>query len=530
MGPRVRGLLANTLLLVAGTLAVSLPVGTLLAILVTKTNMPERRWLERLVVAMLFVPLYVQAVAWQAALGLGGWLPYLVQGGGHPMGTWLEGWRGAIWVHSMAAMPWIAVFVAAALRTVPRELEEDALLSASPGRVIWRVTLRQAPAGMLAAALWTGVLCASEMTVTDLFQVRSFAEEVYTAASLGELDATIDTPLQTGEGDGWRAVAVRPPMQATDLWLGTSAIAILVFAAMLATRHFFSADSIVSLSTGWRWRMGRSRWVAAGVGWLLAAILVGVPLASMAWKAGTRVDRAGDQFVRTWSATKLVGQVVQSPFEHRREWGWSLAIGGTAAAAATLVGTLLAWALRTRRLPLLPVAAFLAIGFAVPGPVVGVWLIRWMNQPPDSALGFLTWFYDYTILAPAVAQTLRALPLTTFLLWTQMTSVPQDMLDSAASEGASSLGQLCRVVLPLRWPGLLAAACVALVVAIGELAATVLVVPPGVSTLSVRIFGLLHYGAEDRVAALCLAIWLLACVLTAVCQAVIAMPEKLEES
>ncbi|NOY30548.1 MAG: hypothetical protein GXP28_10350, partial [Planctomycetes bacterium] len=43
-----------------------------------------------------------------------------------------------------------------------------------------------------------------------------------------------------------------------------------------------------------------------------------------------------------------------------------------------------------------------------------------------------------------------------------------------------------------------------------------LVAPPGVATLSMRIFGLLHYGAEDRVAALCLALALSISLLTIV--------------
>ena len=43
-------------------------------------------------------------------------------------------------------------------------------------------------------------------------------------------------------------------------------------------------------------------------------------------------------------------------------------------------------------------------------------------------------------------------------------------------------------------------------VAWGDLAASVLVVPPGVTTLSIRIFGLLHYGVEDQVAGICLAL------------------------
>ena len=71
-GSRVRGLLANTLLLILGTLAISLPLGTLLALLVAKTEIVGRKWLERLLVSLLLVPLYVQAAAWQAALGWGG--------------------------------------------------------------------------------------------------------------------------------------------------------------------------------------------------------------------------------------------------------------------------------------------------------------------------------------------------------------------------------------------------------------------------------------------------------------------------
>ena len=59
---------------------------------------------------------------------------------------------------------------------------------------------------------------------------------------------------------------------------------------------------------------------------------------------------------------------------------------------------------------------------------------------------------------------------------------------------------------PCRWPALAAAWLLAFAVALGELGATILVAPPGVSTLSILIFGLLHYGVQDRVAGLCLAL------------------------
>jgi len=47
---------------------------------------------------------------------------------------------------------------------------------------------------------------------------------------------------------------------------------------------------------------------------------------------------------------------------------------------------------------------------------------------------------------------------------------------------------------------------VALAIAMGELAVSILVVPPSVAILPVRIFGLLHAGVEDQIAGICLAL------------------------
>jgi iron(III) transport system permease protein len=45
---------------------------------------------------------------------------------------------------------------------------------------------------------------------------------------------------------------------------------------------------------------------------------------------------------------------------------------------------------------------------------------------------------------------------------------------------------------------------VSLAVAASDLGATLLVTPPGVSTLAMRVFGLLHAGVDDQVAGICL--------------------------
>ena len=161
-----------------GTWLISLPLGTAIAVAIAKTSLPGRQFLERLFVAMLFVPLFVQATAWQAAVGQGGWLV--------PEGVnLLVGWGGAIWVHGVAAVPWVVLFVGVGLRHVPRELEEEALQDTSGPRVLWSVSLRHSVASVFAAAMWIAVICAGEIAVTDVFRIRTFAEEVYTTANLG---------------------------------------------------------------------------------------------------------------------------------------------------------------------------------------------------------------------------------------------------------------------------------------------------------------------------------------------------------
>ena len=68
-----------------------------------------------------------------------------------------------------------------------------------------------------------------------------------------------------------------------------------------------------------------------------------------------------------------------------------------------------------------------------------------------------------------------------------------------------------------------AGAGMALVLAMGELSASLLVLPPGVTTISVRIFQLLHYGVDDRVAALALSVFAAMTALAGLTAAAVAL-------
>src|SRR5262245_4109442 len=182
---RVGHLLLNTILLIAGTLALALPVGTALAIVLFRTEFSGRRFLLACIVALLFVPLPMFTSAWQAFFGSDGWWRLRLWGenAGRP---WTTGILPAIWVHFLAGLPWVVLFVGLGLSWVERELEEDGLLLGPPWWVLWRLTLPRCKGAILFAGVWLALQTAGEISVTDMMLVNTFAEEVQTQFTAGD--------------------------------------------------------------------------------------------------------------------------------------------------------------------------------------------------------------------------------------------------------------------------------------------------------------------------------------------------------
>lgn len=498
MFDRTWTLALNTLSLAGATCAIAIPLGALLAWLLVRTDLPGRRIGMVLAGLLLFVPLYLQAAAWQAGFGLQGWYTIIYQAP-----AWLQGWTGAIWVHAMAALPWIVLIVGAGFWLIEPELEEQALLDGSLGQVFLRVTLPRAAPAVAIAALWVLIVTAGEMTVTDLFDVRTYAEEIYTQF------AVTPDPEQA-------PLAVLP---------GVVLTAGLILAGLAVCAKVIAGDRPLSLRPRLVFPLGGWRRPAAVLAGIVVLLLVGVPLGNLLYKAGVVVTQLDAQRVRHWSPGKCLTIVGLSPIEYRSEFGWSLALGALAATAAVLLSIGLAWwavgrgtggegrgesngGWRSRVL-----LAVAALGLAVPGPLIGLAVIWLLNRPGWPTLNML---YDQSILAPWLVLTVRGLAPALLVVWHALRTLPTEMLDCAALDGAGWLGRLWRVALPNRIPAVCLAWVIALAVALADLAASILVAPPGMTTLSIRIFGLLHAGVEDYVAGICLSQTALFAVLAAV--------------
>jgi iron(III) transport system permease protein len=451
----------ETTALVLATEALALPLGVVLAVVLFRTDIWGRRGLLAVIALAAFVPMPLHATAWLGALGNAGRMQFL---GARPI---LVGRFGAAVVHALGALPWVVLLAGVGLCAVEPELEESALLEFGPWRVMTRITMRRAIGAIAAAALAVAVLTAGDMTVTDLLQVRTYAEEAYLQFALGR-----------GLSDA--AIVALPPL----VVLGVGIILAGRALSRLDPARLASASSVAHT-----WRLGRWR-IPAG---LLLVLIVGnvlaFPLYAMIWRAGRVGGRATLGQPPVWSFRGLAGTLRLAAGDVRDPLLASLVWASIAAMLATALAFGLAWIGRRSRAWRWTMLGAMALTLATPGPVAGMALkVAYLDWPELSDSPALT----------VLAQALRALPYVLLVLWPFVRSFPQDYLDAAALDGHGPAARMLRVALPLSLRALLAAWMVALALGLGELPATDRVYPPGVRPMSVFLWGLLHTGVESQ--------------------------------
>lgn len=470
-----RSLLLNAARLVVAVELFTLPPAILLAFLLARTTMPGRWLVLLLCSSLLFIPLYLQLCGWEAAFGRQGWHTYAFNTLQDP---WLSGWRGAIAVHVVYTLPWATLLMTAAFSQGDRQHEEAALLDADAPQVLRCVTLPQLGGGVLLAAAWIFVITAGEMTVTNIYLVPTYTEDVYN--------------FYAGNADAKANVVHQLPLL---LFTAGLVLCLLVPLPSPALSNSFAS---------YRWRLGKMKAPLAACAIALLILLALFPVANLVERTGEDVVRSNGQLQRHWSAEKATQLLVTAPIKYRDEFAATGELAASVTASATLLALLFAW--WTHRRAVATGAAWLVAIFciAIPGPVIGLSMIALFNHdvPP------LPFLYDRTLAAPICATLVRVLPLAFIPCWWAMHTLDDEPFDAAALDGASHWQKLSAIALPQRWPIVAAAALAAFVIASGDVSASLLVLPPGpLETIARRMFGLIHVGADDQVASVALVCW-----------------------
>lgn len=484
---RIGSLIGNTILLavLAGVMAV--PVGTALALSLTRGRVVGSRVANAFLLLALFVPLPVTAVAWQIVLG--SWLPSLALDPGQvAWRPWRQGLLPAAFVHGMAAIPWVVWIASAVLARTDSGLEEAARLEGGSPAVLRKVLFPRISFAMAASFAWVMVVAATEIPVTDAMMVRTIAEEVYTEF--------VGNPAGLAA-----AVAVSIPV-----WIASAA-----FAAMLTFGILKRRPPAREANAPPGPAFPASRAVTCGT-WLAILAVAVLPLAALVWKAAGGGTNAGFRI-------RFLGSTIATQF---LDSGSAISMSLLAALCAGLLATALAWFLssmlgRTQRGTTILIAAAVVFWLA-PGPIVGLGIkdvIFSILPLEDYALEKTGWQPDFPPLqsllynqpspVPAIwASTIRFFPVAVALILPAMLVVPRDFLDQARLDGLGTILLFRRVVIPLTSPAAMRAFAAVAVLSLGEVSASKLVQPSGYRSYILDVFNQMHYGAEATVAGLCL--------------------------
>jgi ABC-type Fe3+ transport system permease subunit len=468
----------HTLVVSLATGVVASLLGTVLAIALGMVRTVGQRWCAAALFCMVLVPVYVQATAWSAGFGIQGWFRLSqVDAAKHPW--W--GIASVVWIHAAAAVPSCFLIVSIGLQRVLDAAFQQALLEGGWAFAVRNVALRRMMPWFAAAMLWTVCMTQNDMVVTNLFQVPTLCESVYQQVQFGKLRSLpILMAIAIALVTGWTI--------ATMAWLGK---------AQRASQGRGPGQASMPMSHAAELVPSGGRVLASVVSWAIVGVVALLPWLSLLVRAGWRSLAMDGQFRREWSIAE-VGSSLLHARDYGQELGWSLQLSAWSAGLALLLALVLVLLLPSGRASL-GALGLLGAMLALPGPLVTLCVLQGFSNALPERWGFLA---DQTLLAPILALQFRCLPMVYGLLWLAKCDFEQRMGGTLQLE--RSLPWWVRVSVLLRYlrSSILTATCLAFMIAFGDLATYLLLQPPGVTTVAMRMFDMLHYGIRNREASL----------------------------
>ncbi|MCH2183263.1 MAG: hypothetical protein MK108_14785 [Mariniblastus sp.] len=473
----------RTLALGLGAGLIAVPMGIAIT-WVCRSSSIVSRGLLLTCIGLVFMPLFLQVSAWDSAFGKLGWLST----GGDSLQPILTGWSAAIWIHGVAAAPQVALIMMIGLTLLGRAEEEQAMLDAAPAAVFWNVTLRQLLPLVFVGLVWTLVISAREIAVTDIYQIGTLAEQVYLGYSLGQFNTGLNS---------WSAEAIARA-ESTSWQLTVAVIFWIVVIFLLAIFYYLrgyrqSHHKIENRSSLYPMTISKQL-----VGIVLFCAMAIVPLGNLFLRASFGVERVGGEPVPGYSLHQFVDSIGQVFTDYYYEFQWSFSIAIVTALLLLLVALWFAWlAIENVWWRMAFVVSIGALA-AVPGPLLGVAVVELFTAQDFAWLNYL---FDRTIFPTVLVVAAFCWPPVGLIMYCVLAGTATDALENARLEGAGRLARLVRIAFGQNVAAIAGCFLVALILAFGELSASQMVLPAGIDTVPRRMLGLLHSGVNELTAA-----------------------------
>ncbi|PTT31623.1 iron ABC transporter permease [Pseudomonas sp. HMWF021] len=420
--PRVGELLVNTVLLVLITLPLCIVLGTTLAWLTERSNLPGRRLWSLLAVAPLAVPAFVHSYAWVSLIPS------------------IHGLPAGVLVSVIAYFPFLYLPIAATLRRLDPAIEDVAQsLGLKPWAVFFRVVLPQLRLAICGGALLVGLHLLAEYGLYAMIRFDTF-----TTAIFDQFKSTFNGP-------------------AANMLAGVLALCCLAMLTAESAARGNARYARVGSGSARDQRSVRLSHGATGAALLLQTLTcllaLGVPLLTL----GRWLVAGG---VQVWQGDELLPALLQT-----------LSYGVAGAVLTSVAAIPIAWlSIRSPGKLQRLLEGCNYITSSLPGIVVALALVT-------VTIHFARPIYQTTITV-LLAYLLMFLPRALVSLRAGFAQAPVELENIAQSLGRSPVRALWLITVRLAAPGAAAGAALVFLAITNELTATLLLAPNGTRTLA----------------------------------------------
>jgi iron(III) transport system permease protein len=472
--------LASTLLFAVLTTAVSVVVGTALAVVLGRTDVPSRGLLHDLVLVPFYVSPLVLAFAWAIVYGPAGFVTLYVKTS-LDLPTWeLYSLGGIAIVAAVYYLPYSYLYATASLALTDPQLEDAARLAgAGPLRTLLAVTVP-----LLRPAFASGLL----LTFVSAIELLSIPLVLGSPVGVQVL-ATWLYQVGIGTQTDYAAVAVI----AVLMLLTISGLVWLQVRVTGLERRFVTVGG--KATRGRVMRLGGLRWPIALVLWLYVLFAVIVPLIGIVAQSATSflTPLVNPLELLTWDnyATVLLDPA------YRRSITNSLEIAAIGGAIGIAFIAMLALIVYRSDFPLRgPLGYLVLYPRAVPGVIVGIgFLWTFLLVPGIGSV-------RNTLAALTVAFVVRFIPLGFGAVGPSILRVSTELDRAARVSGATWTGTVRGVLLPLLRPALLSGFVLLFISFLKEYSSALFLVTRDSEVIGTTMIGLWRQGNSGPVAAL----------------------------
>ncbi|EYT56509.1 iron ABC transporter permease [Leucobacter sp. UCD-THU] len=474
--PAVLDAAVNSLVSAALSGALAVVVGTALALLLERTDLPGRRALRLLALSPLLMPPFVGAIAWLSLLGpsspVNAWWSARF---GAPLWN-LYGGDGVVFLLAVHGYPVAMMIVTAALRRVPADLEQAARIAgSSAGRAMTAITLPLLRPAMLSSFTLIAVSNLADFGIPSIIGLPERYVTLSTLVYRYLQSGTVDDPLAVVAAIGFVLLVIALLGVVVDL---------------LRSRTRVELDG--QAAAPHRLPLGRARIpVGIAASALVLAITV-LPLVTLT--AQSLLPAPGVPFTPE--------NITLASFERALTASGTLTgIGNSVmlAISAAVVCGLLGLAIgtlvtRTRARDNAGLLGLALLPQAIPGLVIAV---AWLVIAPSIGLYNTPWIILCAYLTSFLALVVQSVS-------APLAATPGTAEEAARVAGASRLRALWDISCRMAVPAALSGAVLVALTAVRELTLSVLLLSPGSQTLGVVIFNLQQAGAYNASSALSL--------------------------